>query len=382
MIKICLFNKFTIDIDGVVYDMYEELGNQLSEVMATIIYYHKGGMSKQMLIDLFWGESEKPENALKYSIFRLREKLSKIDGFKDFDWIVTKKNGYNLNDELEYIFDIDEFNKVVASGNHSTDDVDKLIELYNGGFLISNTRLYTYNIRMFYEDLFINFIQKSAMDYFRKEKYEVVLDIMEKSFVVVPLNEELIYIYLKTLIKTKRYNAALKYYQKLSKEFLSTYNKPLSEKIDNLFHAYLDSKDNSIEDIDDVVKLLKFTEESEGPMNVNFLNFKQLYERVYREQQRTDKHVAVALVELRTEKHLERKMEILKEVIESKLRKSDIYTKLNSNEYLFLFVVKDDFDIYTIMSKLQASFYLKCRRNEVRFHFYSRSMEEIQGENN
>jgi len=378
MIKINLFSKFTIEINGKSYDMREELGIQLSEVFSSIVYFHKGGISKFSLIEYFWEDSENPSNALKYSIYRLRKKLSEMEDFKDYKWILTKRDGYIFNNSLDYVFDVDEFNKLISSKQVEEIDIDKIINLYHNGFLKNDCHLFVYNIRMFYEELFIQYIVKYCKDFFNKKDYNVVLEVIEKAMMVESLNEEFILIYLKTLIETQKYNDALKYFKKVSEEFFDYYKRPIGDCINNLFDDYVETDKYLVEDIDEIAKLLSVKSEFSKPIFVKFMSFKQIYEYIYYKYQRKHKCISVVLVKLVTKKELNIKMKILKEIIDNHLRSSDVYCKLSDNQYLFIFTIKDDYDVFTIMSKLQARFYVKCDRNEVKFNFYNRTIEQIQ----
>jgi DNA-binding SARP family transcriptional activator len=359
--------------------MEQELGRQLSQLFSTIIYFHKGGVSKPALIEFFWSESENPSNALKYAIFRLRNKLSKLDDFKDYNWIITKKNGYGFNENLEYIYDIDSFNKLVYENEFSLTKINKAIKLYNGGFLIEIDHMYVYNLRMFYEDLFTQFIIKSTKIFLDKGNFLEVSKIMENVLAMDYLNEEFMLIYLRSLIELKKYNYALEYYKKVSEEYYSLYKKPIGDKVGNLFNDYVESDKYICNDIEDIAKLLKVTKDIKSPIFVKFLVFQKFYELFCRRSQRSHKCISIVLVKLVSENELESKMNILKGIIDQSLRSSDIYCKLGEDEFVFIFTIRDDYDIFTIMSKLQARFFTKCKRDEVKFHFYNRTIDQLQG---
>jgi DNA-binding SARP family transcriptional activator len=358
--------------------MREELGLQLSELFSAIIYFHKGGISKYQLIEYFWEDSENPANALKYAIYRLRNKLKKMKYFNSYEWILTKQDGYIFNNELKFTFDIDEFNKLLSLNKITQSDIDKVIKLYENGFLNSNNHLFVFNIRMFYEELYIQYVIKYCKECFIKKEYDTVLEIIEKAMLVESLNEQFILIYLKTLIETHKYNSALKYFKKISSEFYDAYKRPIGDCVTNLFDYYVETDEFIVEDIDEIANLISVKSSFSSPIFVKFMAFKQIYELIYNKHKRSHKHVSIVLVKLVTKKGLEEKMKVLRKIIDQHLRSSDVYCKLNDNQFLFIFSIEDYYDVFTIMSKLQAKFYSKCSRDEVKFHFYNRTIEQIQ----
>ena len=108
-LKVYLFGRLRLELNGNIIDLEELLGNQLSNVFALLVCNNEKGVTKNELIEKFWYDSENPANALKYAIFRLRNTLKQEPLLSDYNIVVTNKTGYTISDEFEIELDVEEF---------------------------------------------------------------------------------------------------------------------------------------------------------------------------------------------------------------------------------------------------------------------------------
>ncbi|MEF9967532.1 MAG: winged helix-turn-helix domain-containing protein [Longicatena sp.] len=230
-----MLGKFYIEASGNTVDAADILGRQLSSLLAYFVYHRNRIVSKDMLITSFWPESENPNSAIKYAIFRLRNELSKIC---EYDWIITSKMGYMLNPALEVKVDLDTYESCYKS-IVETKDLKKLFELGDtqSEFLVEYSEEWILSIREYFNELYNKMIVTVCSEEFSKENpnYADLIHVCKKALEKDPFSESIILFYCKALIETREYNRALAFFEKMCKKFNDDLGIPLGDNIRKLF---------------------------------------------------------------------------------------------------------------------------------------------------
>ena len=89
-----LFDGFTIEYGGEVFNMRDYLSRQSLSLLEVLILQDRKNVSREFLMELFWENSDNPLSSLKFNIFLLRKLLKERPALQDIDLIQTEKGGY------------------------------------------------------------------------------------------------------------------------------------------------------------------------------------------------------------------------------------------------------------------------------------------------
>lgn len=144
-----LFDGFTIEYGGEVFNMRDYLSRQSLSLLEVLILQDQNNVSRDFLMELFWENSDNPLSSLKFNIFRLRKLLKEIHTFQDIEFIHTEKGGYRFQPEVETIVDTSLFEKEFAAIEKAASYDDNtsvhariIIDLYDGGLYNDTEQLW------------------------------------------------------------------------------------------------------------------------------------------------------------------------------------------------------------------------------------------------
>ena len=80
ILKVRMFGCFVIECNNEKIIVNQYLGKQLMNLLEILLLQNQVEVNKEFLMDTLWSESENPNNAMKFTIFRLRNELKKIPG--------------------------------------------------------------------------------------------------------------------------------------------------------------------------------------------------------------------------------------------------------------------------------------------------------------
>ena len=371
-----MFGSFSITINDKTIDLDHILGKQLVSLFAYIVYNHGKTLSKDRLIAIFWPESESPENAMKNAIFRLRNELKTNQYLSKISFIVTTNNGYSLSSNQEFCFDTDVFDKahnIIQANTFDNDqEYEKLFETYTEPFLQNNLSDWVLSIRNHYNDTYLKDILAWLEMLVAQEQYPKVLTICDKALLIDPFNDEFHYNYLKALIEMKRYNDAIKYYERISKMFYQELGMPLLNKIQSLLNIISTKDDNNRTNLDELIGKVEEPQKQNGAYYCNYAVFKGLYQLEKRACLRDSVTKYIILVEVNsidkdyTLLYTNRLIETVKQIA----RKNDVYSQISKTQVALLLSMKKMQDGYIIIDRLLKEFYRKVPSNKVRVNYY------------
>lgn len=372
--------KFYIEISGSTIDAADVLGRQLSSLLAYFVYHRSRIISKDMLIDSFWPESENPNSAIKYAIFRLRNELAKIC---EYDWIITSKMGYMLNPALEVKVDLDAYENDYRKITESKDlSLLGNVDANYGEFLAEFSDEWILSIREYFNELFNKMIVTVCSDEFEKKDpdYKRLIEVCRKSLDKDPFSETLILYYCKALIETREYNKALTYFEKMSRKFNEELGIPLGDNIRSLFMG--DQQTAKAVHIEEIPKEFEEDLIANGPLFCSQLTFKKLYQVYVRKSRRDKANYHIIVFELKDIKGKQTHLhETFENVILDTLRRTDIYTSFVTNNFGLLVEVKNLEDIFVVIDRIQKKFYSKVPSKNARVYYYEKSLNAVDDVN-
>ncbi len=341
-----LLGPFVVENDGIQINISEKLGKQLSSIFAFMLCNHTQQITKEKLIDTFWQESDNPNNAVKYAIYRLRKYLPTIEGMSE-EWIITASNGYQINEALSYSIDIEEFEKYIfeAKEKNDIDCYQKAIDLYQGNLLSDIESEWIDVDRGYYRSMIVQACNTLSSNYLEKKQVKLAIQVAEKGLKFDELDEQLISIYLKALIQDKKYNQAMTYYQYINKKYKDKMGMDLENIAGGKFSAILSSQGVSTYDEKDKAYIRKKEEDLSvsGPLEVDAKTLNSICLFVMRNSERIKINGFVLRVVVQSQKESTAKiMNDLATIFKVSFRRSDVLSKIHDNEYaLFLNLRKE-----------------------------------------
>ena len=340
-----------------------------------------GGVSKEKLISNFWVDSDNPASAIKYSIYRLRNEINKIDILKDTNIISTTKTGYMINPDLDVQVDVVEMEKLIneAKTNHDCELYETALSYYSGPFLENFNHEWSLLLKQYFDRLYFNATITLANEYHKTKEYDKAINLCEKAFKFDELNEELICSYVRTLISDKQYNRALKYYDHIEHKFTEELDIGLPSKIIELYQGI--SVENGGELSHDMLRDTFVNDKVIiGPLFIDYITFKKLYEIELRRCVRNHRSAYIVLFEIKTKEDENKYFEVLEQVVQATLRIDDIYsTNLNSHQLLLLLECNSNNDEYVVIDRVQERFYRRVDSKSCRLNYVVKDILEFNG---
>lgn len=353
-----LFGGLYLTVDGKTLALSNQLGKQLSAILAFLICNYKQSVSKEKMIDNFWPDSDNPTNALKFAIHRLRNALKDIEGLPETELIVTTSNGYQFNPEINAELDTEIFEKNVLNAKSDTELslYHDCIELYKGDFLEGIEEEWVITDRGYYRSILTQICHTLAVEYMKIDDLKDAIEVCEKGLNADEFEETLIYTYLEALVKDKRFNYAKKYYNEISKKYekrvgisLDSYNasKSFAQLMNNQVMKNADTK------ISDTVYSMS-DGSSVGPMVVDQKIFDALCVYELRNVARYNyKDYVIQMVLETTKSEQSSIMQIFMNVLKMSFRKTDVVTKINDQKIALLVKLANESDVEILYTRIQ-----------------------------
>ena len=363
-LQVNFFGGLKAEINDIIIDLDMLLGKQLSSLFALLIYKHGKVVTKETLYNFLWQDSDNPANALKYAIFRLRNALKEIDEFKDIEFIITVKNGYHFNNDIEIVFDYELFKQAVeeAKETNDLDDYQKALNYYEGDFLALIENDWIYLERAHYKISMINLAEMMCNRCLELQAYNLCLDTCKFALRYDDFNEELIYCYIKALIETKQYNEALKYYDSASKRLNKELGVNLRSKTNSLFSMFSskETNNNTKTDIDTFSSSLYDKKDLHGPMYCEYEIFKMITEYEIRDCIRNHNNKYLVFITFVNDNY---NLDELINIVAKSLRIDDVYTKVSNSQIAILCSLRQVSDAYIVGERIISKYYHRVDSN-------------------
>lgn len=368
-ITISLFGTLAIQRESNEILLEERLGRQLSNLFALLICNHRQIMSKEMLIEIMWSESDNPANAMKFAIHRLRNTLKTIEGMDDVEWIVTAKNGYQFNPELQVGLDIEEFENLIleAKANNNLELYRQCLHLYRDHLLCNMDADWVILDRGYYRSIYFQAAELLAKEMLSQSCFEDTVEICKKGLAFDSFNEELIYSYLKALIANRQYNAALTYYEQISKRFYKEMGFDLQIKTRSLFDIISSGNSQNNKADVELFSTQLFEEKTIfGALFCDFSSFKSITQFEIRDCMRNNREKYILFLDVNGKSDLvSSSMNQLLQIIDISLRINDVYSRISVSQVAILVNLKKEAEAYLVIERILSRFYKKMSRKDI-----------------
>lgn len=381
-IYVSFFGTFSMSRNGVEVDLSEVLGKQLINLFQFLLFQKNVVVSKGDIIDTLFPDSENPNSVVKFNIFRLRKDLKKIGIFNDDEEVIlTLKNGYQINPDINWSIDTDEFCEYWEKIKH-IDKLDssslilakKAVDLYKGKiYLTANHSIWIKQKLDFFRSSFVNCVIKICKYYIERKEYEKMLEIDYRAIMLEPFYEGLHYFYIKGLIELKDYHSALKYYDDLNERFYKELGMGLSSRFKELYDVIdNDIKKDEIINANNINDDLMVKNTDAKGFYCGYDMFKYMYEMLLKNATRDNKKYFLIIYDLNSDAKLEDQIKVmnrLKEMIATSLRMNDIFSKINNRQHIILVCCQELDNTYKIVRRINKKFYSKYSSKLYRLNY-------------
>ena len=143
-LRVQMLGEFTLQYGCQMISDNDNRSRKVWLLLAYMIYCRNRSISQEDLVNLLWGEEERssnPLNALKTMFHRVRTMLNQLDTSAGHTLIIRRDGSYTWNPDVEFFFDVEEFEALCRAGAAAEDEETRLeiymqaLELYQGDFL-------------------------------------------------------------------------------------------------------------------------------------------------------------------------------------------------------------------------------------------------------
>ena len=348
-----LFGDVSLTYNGNTINDQNIRSKKFWTLLEYLIVYRKRKIPQSELIDLIYPEdkSENPANALKTLIHRIRGGLDQLEYMDSHDMILQAQGTYAWNTEMDYVIDVEEFEKLYYKGNlPSTPDDEKLncylkaIDIYNGDFLQKSAfEPWAAQFNTFYHTLYINIVHKTIEMLKQQNEHEKIVELCERALNINNFDESLYYNLILGLVKANNSQAALTAYRKMADLFYREFGVTPSKETMRLYRDIIRTSKEVETDLSVIKEDLREDGPSKGPFFCEYEIFKDVYRIEARAAARIGESVHICLMTLTMPdggipdvKTLNNYMDKLYDCISKNLRRGDVFARYSVSQFILL----------------------------------------------
>lgn len=377
------FGGLEITNDNVTVNIVELFGKQLVNLLQVLLFHSEKPVQKDELIDILWPESKNPSSALKFSIFRLRSELNEIDFFKDKEVIVTTRKGYILNPNLDWNIDFVELQKAYNQINEGAELLDekefkiarKIFRLYQGRFYASPSQLHwILQKQEVFRQMYVKTMMRTSCYLYTQKRYDEMMLMNYQAVLIEPFNEGLHYYYMKSLVATRNYREALKYYDELNDIFLSELGTGLSKRYKQLYDIIIaDHAKEENKDMETIIRELSNRDQQNQGFFCSYEIFKYFYELLLKMSVRNEQNYYLIMLQFSDGTLDYEKVGVdfdrVKRLVSSCLRSNDLFTRTSKTQLLLLVDCQTEENAHLIIQRISNKFYSIFRKKNYRMNY-------------
>ena len=392
ILKVRMLGGFTLEYKGKELVLDRNNVSKTTQLLQLLLLHtQNGGISKAALIDALYGraEVENKNGSLNNTLFRLRKQL-KAAGLPESNYINISGGMCTWDPEIAVWVDVCEFENLVAlirKEKRETDRLHLLMEAwkcYRGEFLpdmIGENWAAVENIKC-RDDYFM--CTKELCKWLKAhERYENLHRVSHAAAKIYPFDEWQIW-EIESLIGMSRYKEGLEVYKDTEKLLFEEMGVAPSVKMLEQFQLMGERTSQAAGAIGDIKERLKEKDEAVGAYYCPFPSFIDIYHVFSRMMERSGLSVFVMLCTLDYAKESvsdegEKEMsEVLKEAIQSSVRKGDFYTRYNVQQYIVMLIGISQENCPIVTKRIDKAFRrLNGGKKSPQVDFYVASVGEV-----
>lgn len=392
ILKVRMLGCFSLEYKGKELVLDRNNVSKTTQLFQLILLHTQdGGISKAALIDALYGrtEVENKNGSLNNTLFRLRKQL-KAAGLPESNYININGGMCTWDPEIAVWVDVCEFENLVAlirKEKRETDRLHLLMEAwkcYRGEFLpdmIGENWAAVENVKC--RDDYFMCTEELCKWLKEHERYEDLHRISHVAAKIYPFDEWQIW-EIESLIGMSRYKEGLEVYKNTERLLFEEMGVEPSAKMLEQFQFMGERTSQAAGAIGDIKERLKEKDEAVGAYYCPFPSFIDIYHVFSRMMERSGLSVFVMLCTLDYAKDSvsdeeEKEMsEVLKDAIQSSVRKGDFYTRYNVRQYIVMLIGISQENCPIVTKRIDKAFRrLNGGKKSPQVDFYVASVGEV-----
>lgn len=385
MVRIHTLGDFDIKVGG--QSILHTIGNQhrLMKLFKYFLTFNGKKLLPENIIEDIWEEEnfKEPLKVLRTQISRLRNlinfKAYGIEPFFTIDFI----DGYYLfelkeNTQVDFL----EMEVCIEAQNKTLDkeqilDVCKVsTSLYRGEFLGElGYEEWLIPIRNRLDRLYINSLTRYLQVLKEKSMDNHIVSICEDAMAFKPYEEKIHIYMIEALLNLGQNQCALNHYKYCTSKMYSDLGESPSPRLKDLYKTIKLNEDKNSNPISlgSLDEALNVDEDTQGALICDRAYFKFMYNFMVREKERKlEENVFLGIITIDKSGYIENSREYIKssmltllDMINYRLRKTDVLTQWNDNQLLLLLTsVKED-NLESIINRLKIYFNSKISNDKI-----------------
>lgn len=364
---------------------------KLFKLLQYFLTFKNKKLLPETIIDNLWQEQESsdPKNMIRGQIFRLRQILKNILPNEEYLNITFNNGYYILEVGSDVVIDSEEMEKLIQKGNDlMLENREAAIKayrdatkLYKGSYLYENTyEVWLVPVRSFYKRLYVKTIENLANLYTVKDDNESIVSLCEEAISIEPYEEKLHIFMIESLLKLGKIKNALNHFEFMQVAFekeMGITSTSAMREIQRRIQNYSSEKTEiDIKELD--IKLEE--KEKSGPLLCDAEYFRFLYnshKRLRKEGQQPDFITLITLKESNEDEKQDLVVwnKLMTFVLDTTLRKGDIYTFWNDTQVLILLPDVKEGGIQAIEKRVKKK-YEELEKGNLKISIKSKPIEK------
>ena len=381
-LQLKMFGEFSISNEH--FSLATTKKNGLSNflLIAYLVSNRGNHITTESLIEMLWPteKASNPSGALRTLIYRVRKDLAKFFPDEEIELIERTNNIYSWNFDVPCSIDVYEFESYYHQASREQDPqqqyelLTKAFNLYTGEFL----PMFSYHSWVmfrnnYYGNLYVHCANKMCQYLNQSGDYEGIITLCEKAFEYAPAIDETLYkqkIY--AMLKLDRAQAALDYYHSILDMFSREHGLDISDSMHDIYEQIISCLPNQYQTISALETQLRQRNCSPGSFYCNFDIFQNIYQINLRSVRRSQRHRFLILLTLRdsttpaaVSDELKEEMDLLQQIMESRLRTNDVYTKSSFCQYSLIITASGEAGCDVVKTRLLSTYNSRTRHKHI-----------------
>lgn len=385
-----MLGDFTMTYCGQLVEIGKNQTTKVMQLLQILLYAGPQGIARSQLMECLYDSDMEGDRAnnLRVNIFYLRRRLEETDLPKE-TYIRTGHGRYYFNSSFPVEIDAVCFRQFIEEAEQKKDEerfelLKKACYSYVGCFLpalageewaaIEEARL---------QNMYFSALEEVCQWMKEREQYTELLPLVSRAASLYPFEEWQIW-QMECLIGLKRPKDAIALYEKTSELYFNELDMPPSKKMVECFRRMSRQIQLNTSNFHEIQFMLQEKEETGGAYYCPYPSFVDMYRMMVRVMERSGQSVYLLLCTLDAKKQAENH-ERLKELsgklsasIQEALRRGDIFTCYNLNQYLVILtgICKEECSIVTY--RIDACFRKRESSRRIHINYRMASIINIQ----
>lgn len=363
----------------------------LTKLLSYMLVKRKEEVSVTELIDVLWQDdtSDNPAGALKNLMYRLRTLLKKE--WPNANFIITGRGSYHWNPAITVDLDTEDFEELAKRARAET-DLQKKVNLYDQAVLLrSGPLLQKYSseywvttINTYYQALYSGLVREYAALLEETGYFERMTQMLQRALQEDPLDEELHYLFIRSLIYQNKNDLALEHYKQTKELLYANLGTRPGEQLELVYQELLKKTNDMAEDVASVKAEMQESK-IDGAFICEYGVFLKLYNLERRRSARLGCSVFMALITVEPliskrlgidayRKTVVNAMDHLETVLTDSLRSGDVITKYSASQFIIMLPTCQYETAKMVMKRVEDTFFDKKKRYGVHLQY---SLEEM-----